>query len=165
MQSPKIFGPHQRRLYVTLLALRLAFALQPSYLHPDEHYQSLAPFAARFFPNWNSAGQVTWEWDARKPIRSVVVLWPLLGGLMRGVGLAGRGPEVLFYATRVAWFVLSIVVGACSVFPGTVRLLTPAGGCRPHHRPRVSQPRARASAVRIVIHNARVPDAHVYKRP
>ena len=28
-----------RRVYLLLLAVRLYFALQPSYIHPDEHFQ------------------------------------------------------------------------------------------------------------------------------
>jgi phosphatidylinositol glycan class Z len=34
-----------RRTYLLLLLVRIYFALSPSYVHPDEHFQSLEVFA------------------------------------------------------------------------------------------------------------------------
>ena len=36
-----------RRLYLFLLAVRLYFALQPSYIHPDEHFQGPEVMASK----------------------------------------------------------------------------------------------------------------------
>lgn len=37
-----------RRTYLLLLLIRVYFALSPSYLHPDEHFQGPEVFAGRF---------------------------------------------------------------------------------------------------------------------
>lgn len=37
-----------RRAYLFILLIRIYFALSPSYVHPDEHFQSLEPFAGMF---------------------------------------------------------------------------------------------------------------------
>jgi GPI mannosyltransferase 4 len=36
-----------RRAYLLLILVRLYFALSPSYLHPDENFQSLEPIAGK----------------------------------------------------------------------------------------------------------------------
>lgn len=38
-----------RRTYLLLVVLRLLFALSPSYLHPDEHFQGPEVIAGSFF--------------------------------------------------------------------------------------------------------------------
>jgi hypothetical protein len=101
----------EKRIYIGLLALRLFFALRPSYLHQDEHYQSLEPFVARVFPSWQSEGQATWEQDLHQPVHSVVLLWPVLGTLMHGVKAFGGGPRSVFYGSRLLWFVGSLGIG------------------------------------------------------
>ncbi len=38
-----------RRTYLVLLLIRVYFALSPSYIHPDEHFQGLEVFAGKLF--------------------------------------------------------------------------------------------------------------------
>ena len=74
--------------YVALLAVRLYFALSPSYIHPDEHFQGPEVVAGTCFLlasklcadslpgelfNWHS--QRTWEFTSAQPIRSFFPLW------------------------------------------------------------------------------------------
>lgn len=93
-----------RRTYLLLLAVRLWFALSPSYLHPDENFQGPeviagkhpAPPRSSLRARRNCAsdsetllsllGQIfkypvrlTWEFTSDHPIRSVFPLWPVYG--------------------------------------------------------------------------------------
>ena len=95
-----------RRLYLLLLLVRFYFALSPSYIHPDEHFQGveviagtlrpsapqpLSPSAlpayilidpARLAPTGDIFGWQTtrtWEFTSPKPIRSVFPLWAAYG--------------------------------------------------------------------------------------
>ncbi|KAM3435267.1 hypothetical protein MY4824_004992 [Beauveria thailandica] len=92
-----------RRSYLLLVAIRLWFALSPSYLHPDENFQGPEVIAGVFDPrasalstahsrvhiqsaSWRVACEIfsypvrrTWEFTNDNPIRSVFPLWPVYG--------------------------------------------------------------------------------------
>ena len=48
-----------RRLYLLLLAVRLYFALQPSYIHPDEHFQGPEVMASKHLSSAINVLQLT----------------------------------------------------------------------------------------------------------
>ena len=58
-----------RHLVLTALVVRIGIALATStFFQPDEYYQSLEVVHHLVF----GYGQLTWEWLAPKPIRSIV---------------------------------------------------------------------------------------------
>ncbi|KAH8148141.1 uncharacterized protein LAJ45_07905 [Morchella importuna] len=61
-----------RRVYLFLALVRLYFALSPSYIHPDEHFQGPEVIAGDIF-DWRITK--TWEFTSAAPIRSVFPLW------------------------------------------------------------------------------------------
>ncbi|CAH01341.1 glycosylphosphatidylinositol-alpha 1,2 mannosyltransferase [Kluyveromyces lactis] len=60
------------KLYEYLgLIIGLLIALEPSYIHPDEHFQTLEPI----FTAWTGAkGTATWEFLPENPCRSITIL-------------------------------------------------------------------------------------------
>ncbi|KAF8536122.1 Alg9-like mannosyltransferase family-domain-containing protein [Trichophaea hybrida] len=102
-----------RRVYLLLLAVRLYFALSPSYLHPDEHFQGPEVIAGHVF-NW--ATHKTWEFTSEAPIRSYFPLWLVYGLPLKFLNtIIMPGPEpprpvVVFYFWRILFFLLSFVL-------------------------------------------------------
>ncbi|KUL88112.1 hypothetical protein ZTR_04030 [Talaromyces verruculosus] len=110
-----------RRTYLLLLLVRIYFALSPSYVHPDEHFQSLEVFAGRIY---SYPSQLTWEFTSDNPIRSVFPLWPVYGLPMNlvkwfynetGLG-SSPPPELIYYILRGGMFVLSFVLEDWAVY-------------------------------------------------
>ncbi|EME82088.1 glycosyltransferase family 22 protein [Pseudocercospora fijiensis CIRAD86] len=104
-----------RRLYLLLVLLRLYFALQPSYIHPDEHFQGPEIIAGEVFgyPIYK-----TWEFTSSYPIRSIfpfwlVYGWPLtvLKWIWEGLGYGPVPPSVAFYTLRCLMFLMSFILG------------------------------------------------------
>ncbi|GAB7346509.1 hypothetical protein MBLNU457_5197t1 [Dothideomycetes sp. NU457] len=103
-----------RRTYLALVLLRLYFALSPSYLHPDEHFQGPEVIASHIYgykPN------LTWEFTSDHPIRSIFPLWiaygwplTLLEWLSEGFGYESVSPTVVFYALRIVMFTGNFVL-------------------------------------------------------
>lgn len=60
-----------RRLQALALAVGLIVSLQPSYIHPDEQFQSLEVLAVRFF---GIKGTIPWEFQSETAARSFVPL-------------------------------------------------------------------------------------------
>ncbi|KAI8960198.1 glycosyltransferase family 22 protein [Daldinia sp. FL1419] len=104
-----------RRTYLLLVLVRLLFALQPSYLHPDENFQGPEVIAGQIF---SYPVRLTWEFTSDHPIRSVFPLWPVYGlpmlllkWLWSGNGNDGEIPPIaVFWTLRVLMFVLSFVL-------------------------------------------------------
>ncbi|KAK0911232.1 alpha 1,2 mannosyltransferase [Friedmanniomyces endolithicus] len=102
-----------RRVYLFLVCLRLYFALSPSYIHPDEHFQGPEIIAGEIF-HWPS--YKTWEFTSDHPIRSIFPLWlvygPPLTVLKWICGGAGYhvSPMAVFYSLRLFMFLLSFVL-------------------------------------------------------
>ncbi|GAO49902.1 hypothetical protein SAICODRAFT_67952 [Saitoella complicata NRRL Y-17804] len=100
-----LFTSRQRKLYFFLLVIRVLFALfSPSYIHPDEHFQTVAPLTSRARYDED---QLTWEWTGEKPIRSVVLLWPIVGSIFR---LTGNNTQLALLGLRMLWFIMSLGV-------------------------------------------------------
>ncbi|KAL1969028.1 hypothetical protein VTN77DRAFT_862 [Rasamsonia byssochlamydoides] len=109
-----------RRTYLVLLLVRIYFALSPSYLHPDEHFQGPEVFAGRIY---SYPSQLTWEFTSTNPIRSVFPLWPVYGlpmGLMRWfyneTGIGSPPSELVYYVLRGGMFVLSFVLEDWAIY-------------------------------------------------
>ncbi|KAH8668299.1 GPI mannosyltransferase 4 [Xylariales sp. PMI_506] len=104
-----------RRTYLFLVLVRLWFALQPSYLHPDENFQGPEVIAGEIF---SYPVRRTWEFTSAQPIRSVFPLWPVYGlpmlllrWLWIGNGNDGDIPPIaVFWTLRVLMFILSFVL-------------------------------------------------------
>ena len=110
--------------YGALLAVRLALAFAPGYLHPDEYFQSFEPAATAVL---DVHTEPVWEWASEPapaaswPIRSWLV--PMLGcGVpMRAVDALARALQAepfldgaaLLWATRLWMCTLSLVQDAC----------------------------------------------------
>ncbi|EEA24506.1 alpha 1,2 mannosyltransferase [Talaromyces marneffei ATCC 18224] len=110
-----------RRTYLLLLLVRIYFALSPSYVHPDEHFQSLEVFAGRIY---SYPSQLTWEFTSENPIRSVFPLWPVYGLPMNllkwfydetALG-SSPPPELIYYILRGVMLVLSFVLEDWAVY-------------------------------------------------
>lgn len=67
-----------RRLEALGLAVGLFLSVQPSYIHPDEHFQSLEVLACRFF---GINGTIPWEFQSETAARSFVPLFLNYGPL------------------------------------------------------------------------------------
>ncbi|KAF8245133.1 hypothetical protein K440DRAFT_604202 [Wilcoxina mikolae CBS 423.85] len=102
-----------RRVYLLLLAVRLYFALSPSYIHPDEHFQGPEVIAGHVF-NWST--HKTWEFTSETPIRSYFPLWLVYGLPLKFLdtiiipGAEPPRPVVIFYFWRILFFLLSFVL-------------------------------------------------------
>ncbi|KAG2412702.1 hypothetical protein HFD88_010259 [Aspergillus terreus] len=103
-----------RRTYLLLLALRVYFALSPSYLHPDENFQGPEVFAGHIL---SYPSDLPWEFTAQNPIRSVFPLWPvydvpirLLKWFYTETGTVNPPPQLVYYVLRGVMFLLSFVL-------------------------------------------------------
>ncbi|SCU83255.1 LAFA_0D02564g1_1 [Lachancea sp. 'fantastica'] len=83
----------------------LFFALEPSYIHPDEHFQSLEILAHRFY---GSHGTVPWEFDATNAARSFGPLYLAYGPMFYIFGKFGHQlpPITLLYLVRLQNYVV-----------------------------------------------------------
>ncbi|KAJ5081347.1 hypothetical protein NUU61_009611 [Penicillium alfredii] len=109
-----------RRTYLLLLAIRVYFALSPSYLHPDENFQGPEVFAGRIF---SYPTHLPWEFTSDHPIRSVFPLWPtyelpmsLLKWFSLETGTGNPHPQLVYYALRGGMFLLSFVLEDWAVY-------------------------------------------------
>ncbi|KAL5342990.1 Alg9-like mannosyltransferase family-domain-containing protein [Aspergillus crustosus] len=103
-----------RRTYLVLLLIRVYFALSPSYIHPDEHFQGLEVFAGRLL---SYPSRLPWEFTSKHPIRSIFPLWPvydvpisLLKWFYTETGTGSPPAEVVYYVVRGVMFLLSFVL-------------------------------------------------------
>ncbi|KAJ6263991.1 GPI mannosyltransferase [Drechslerella dactyloides] len=99
----------KRRLYLCLSLIRLYFALAPSYIHPDEHFQGPEVVAGEHF-GWKVTK--TWEFTADHPIRSYVPLlavYALPMTVLQWIVNAAPNPTMLFYSVRLLFYFFSMV--------------------------------------------------------
>ncbi|CBF86568.1 glycosylphosphatidylinositol-alpha 1,2 mannosyltransferase smp3 [Aspergillus nidulans FGSC A4] len=103
-----------RRTYLLLLLIRAYFALSPSYIHPDEHFQGLEVFAGRIL---SYPSRLPWEFTSERPIRSVFPLYPIYGvpiSLLKWfyteTGTESPPAELVYYVVRGVMFLLSFVL-------------------------------------------------------
>ncbi|KAL4928727.1 glycosylphosphatidylinositol-alpha 1,2 mannosyltransferase smp3 [Aspergillus undulatus] len=108
------------RTYLVLLLIRVYFALSPSYIHPDEHFQGLEVFAGRIL---SYPSRLPWEFTSERPIRSIFPLWPiydvpisLLKWFYTETGTEGPPAQLVYYVVRGVMFLLSFVLEDWAVY-------------------------------------------------
>ncbi|KAL4942138.1 hypothetical protein BDV06DRAFT_169536 [Aspergillus oleicola] len=108
------------RTYLVLLLIRVYFALSPSYIHPDEHFQGLEVFAGRII---SYPSRLPWEFTSERPIRSIFPLWPvydvpisLLKWFYTETGTGSPPADLVYYVVRGVMFLLSFVLEDWAVY-------------------------------------------------
>ncbi|KAL4966854.1 glycosylphosphatidylinositol-alpha 1,2 mannosyltransferase smp3 [Aspergillus stella-maris] len=108
------------RTYLVLLLIRVYFALSPSYIHPDEHFQGLEVFAGRIL---SYPSRLPWEFTSDRPIRSIFPLWPiydvpisLLKWFYTETGTRSPPADLVYYVVRGGMFLLSFVLEDWAVY-------------------------------------------------
>jgi GPI mannosyltransferase 4 len=120
-----------RRTYLGLVLLRLYFAVSPSYLHPDEHFQGPEVIAGShlershvYSSTKTSTGQIfhvpsklTWEFTSDNPIRSIYPIWLFYGWpltiikwVWEGLGYGHVPSNMVYYSLRIVMFGMSFVL-------------------------------------------------------
>lgn len=110
------------RWYLALAVLRCILTLSPGYVHPDEFFQSGEVAAAQFAHI--HAGPAPWEFNADRPIRSLLTTAVASSSLLRPLSaLEQPNTWVLLCASRIPYLALSFVVDASIVSIGRAHLL------------------------------------------
>ncbi|CCD23790.1 glycosylphosphatidylinositol-alpha 1,2 mannosyltransferase NDAI_0C01290 [Naumovozyma dairenensis CBS 421] len=100
-----LYRPLQYFLYL----IGIIIALQPSYIHPDEHFQSLEILTIRFF---NIKGTIPWEFQSINPARSFVPLYLFYGPLFYFLKHAidvHKNPLIILYSSRLYTYIIYII--------------------------------------------------------
>ncbi|SCV04486.1 LAME_0H18822g1_1 [Lachancea meyersii CBS 8951] len=98
-----------RTVHIVGYLVGLFFALEPSYIHPDEHFQSLEILAHLFY---GSAATVPWEFAARNAARSFGPLYVAYGPLFylyRRLGSPAPGLALLYLVRLQNYIVYTCV--------------------------------------------------------
>ncbi|KAK6198139.1 GPI mannosyltransferase 4 [Scheffersomyces amazonensis] len=89
-----------RYLLFVSIGLRFIFALSNSYIHPDEHFQSLQVLTNRVL---NFSTSIPWEFSSSAPARSLGPLYLLYGPLLYFIKFSGVSltPLQIWYLARL----------------------------------------------------------------
>ncbi|KAJ2346366.1 alpha 1,2 mannosyltransferase [Coemansia sp. RSA 2673] len=102
---------YSRLLYGGLLVGRVLFSVLPSYIHPDEFFQSSEIAASDIL---GVTGHRTWEFSPASPVRSIVPIYLYAGIPMFFLSFfSSLTPWTLFCASRVFMALLSFIVDLC----------------------------------------------------
>ncbi|CAK9440585.1 uncharacterized protein LODBEIA_P46300 [Lodderomyces beijingensis] len=99
-----------RNVYLLTIPLRVVFALSNSYIHPDEHFQTIEVLSRRIL---GYSTNIPWEFDAAaKPARSLVPLYFVYGPLLYVVKWCKvqLDPVQIWYLLRLQLCLLSWLV-------------------------------------------------------
>ncbi|KAK6458628.1 alpha 1,2 mannosyltransferase [Scheffersomyces xylosifermentans] len=98
-----------RQFYFVLLGLRFYFALSNSYIHPDEHFQTLEVLTNRIF---NYSTNVPWEFSSKDPARSIGVLYLLYGPVLYAIKFLNLdfSPLQIWYILRLQNVILGWII-------------------------------------------------------
>ena len=98
-----------RNVYLLTIPLRIVLALSNSYIHPDEHFQSLEVLSARIL---GYETNIPWEFDPTSPARSLAPLYLVYGPLLYLIKLLGLSltPLQIWYLLRLQMCIISWVV-------------------------------------------------------
>jgi phosphatidylinositol glycan class Z len=100
-------------LYGILLLVRLFFAQQPSYIHPDELFQGADAVVADIFRHGQSS-TLTWEFTSKQPVRSIGPIYLFLSPalyLLRAVRPLAI-PQEIITILRIQQFFYSFGIDA-----------------------------------------------------
>ncbi|KAJ2411560.1 alpha 1,2 mannosyltransferase [Coemansia sp. IMI 209128] len=98
---------YSRLLYAGLLVARILFSVLPSYIHPDEFFQSSEIATSDIL---KVTGHRTWEFSSQAPVRSIVPIYLYAGTPMFILSFFSVTPWTLFYGSRIFMALLSFVV-------------------------------------------------------
>ncbi|KAJ2689458.1 hypothetical protein IWW39_001483 [Coemansia spiralis] len=98
---------YSRLLYAGLLVARILFSVLPSYIHPDEFFQSSEIAASDIL---KVTGHRTWEFSSQAPVRSIVPIYLYAGTPMFILSFFAVTPWTLFYGSRIFMALLSFGV-------------------------------------------------------
>lgn len=101
-----------RWVYFTSIGLRFLLALSDSYIHPDEHFQSLEVLG-KFVLGYNVV--IPWEFTSDQPARSYASLLPYYPVFVCGSKL-GLLPLQIWYCCRLVLMILSWMVTDFCIF-------------------------------------------------
>lgn len=98
-----------RYLYLYSIAFRVFFGLSNSYLHPDEHFQSLQVLSNKIL-NYNA--NLPWEFESDAPARSIGILYIVYGPLLYFVKYACPqiDPISIWYLARLQNILLGWII-------------------------------------------------------
>ena len=103
-----------RYIYFLTIGLRFLFALSDSYIHPDEHFQSVEVMS-EFLGFTNKK---PWEFTSDLPARSYGPLYLFYGpvfAIVRGMGVQ-LSPLVIWYLARLQFMILTWIVTDTCIF-------------------------------------------------
>lgn len=100
-------GVNWRHIFFLSIGLRFLFGLSNSYIHPDEHFQSLEILSNKIF---NYSTTYSWEFTSENPIRSYGPLYMIYGPLLLLVKSLGLDPLKIWYLVRLQLVILNWVV-------------------------------------------------------
>ncbi|AGO11084.1 AaceriAFR395Cp [[Ashbya] aceris (nom. inval.)] len=92
--------------YIWLLGALLV-ALEPAYVHPDEHMQSVEVMMQRLF---GLKGTIPWEFQPEYAARSFAPLWLFMGPALVATRLCGAGPRVILGLLRIQGYFLYVLL-------------------------------------------------------
>lgn len=97
-----------RFIYFLSIGFRFVFALSDSYIHPDEHFQSLEVLAGKIF---NFSNTIPWEFQSN-PVRSYVPLYVVYGPILYLIKLLGLdySPLQIWYLVRIQNVILGWLI-------------------------------------------------------
>lgn len=96
-----------KRLQVLALVVGGFVSFQPSYIHPDEHFQSLEVLAVRFF---GISGTIPWEFQSETAARSFVPLLVNYGPLFCVLKAFGvHSPQIILGLVRLQNYAIYIL--------------------------------------------------------
>lgn len=98
-----------RYVYLVAIGLRFVFALSNSYIHPDEHFQSLEILTNKIF---DFTTKSPWEFESVTPSRSFGPLYLVYGPILYLIKLVGLSPSPLqiWYLVRLQNVIIGWII-------------------------------------------------------
>lgn len=98
-----------RLAYFISIGLRFVFALSNSYIHPDEHFQSLEVMTSRIL---GFSANIPWEFTSTTPARSLAPLYLIYGPIIYLIKFVGLqlSPLQIWYLIRLQNVVIGWII-------------------------------------------------------
>lgn len=96
-----------RTVYFITIGLRFVFALSDSYIHPDEHFQSLQVLGSKIL-GFNT--NLPWEFTSEEPARSLGPLYLIYGPLLYILKWINANPMQIWYLLRLQIVLINWVI-------------------------------------------------------
>ncbi|AAS53766.2 AFR395Cp [Eremothecium gossypii ATCC 10895] len=102
---PRLRGMRLAVIRYIWLLVALLVALEPAYVHPDEHMQSVEVMMQKIF---GLRGTVPWEFQPEYAARSFAPLWIFMGPALVAARLFNAGPRVVLGLLRIQGYFLYV---------------------------------------------------------